>query len=439
MKDQLLFGAAKNCITPDTKYFNHLFDLGKTKFSSVQDELFVRCMYFENKDNKALLVSFDLDKAPYSVEWVDELVVLSGVPKVNILYIGIHAHTVPVTGFRPFEPYHDVLKEPREVQQTFRKYEAFVKERLFKTVKEAQETKTPVKIGFGVSECYMNMNRICGFTGKDKDGSPLKICCEMLNGRRPVNHNVYVVKIESLDKKPLGFFVNYAIHGTVMFKCETEDGTTVVSGDIGGNVSHGIEQEYPGAVAIWSSGAAGDVNPVLRSDFSFFDQGGGDIKRGNTKSIKTSKVFLDCITGYHLAAIRTALEGMDYMSDNSVIGAAEDFSLTPSRREGDTPYKIRLHLIRIGEVAIMGVNGELYTSHGLKIQEASPMKNTIVVNHDSSLVLDNPAYIYDDETIAWWENAGKCTIPGRTDFRGTAGTIEESLVKAAKRLFEQIL
>jgi hypothetical protein len=67
------------------------------------------------------------------------------------------------------------------------------------------------------------------------------------------------------------------------------------------------------------------------------------------------------------------------------------------------------------------------------------VKNTIVVNHDSSLVLDNPAYVYDDETIAWWENAGKCTIPGRTDFRGTAGTIEESLVKTTKRLFEHIL
>jgi hypothetical protein len=102
-------------------------------------------------------------------------------------------------------------------------------------------------------------------------------------------------------------------------------------------------------------------------------------------------------------------------------------------------YKIRLHLIRIGETAIIGVNGELYTSHGLKIQEASPMKNTIVVNHDSSLVMDNPAYIYDDETIRWWENADKCTIPGRTDFRGIAGTIEESLVNHTRNMFEKIL
>lgn len=138
MANHLLFGAAKSLITPDPKDFDHLFDLAEHKFSRIHDELYVRCMYFENGENKALLVSFDLDKAPYPVEWVREISMTSGVPEVNILYIGIHTHSVPVTGYRPFEPYHDVSKKPKEVRRTFAKYEAFVRERLLETVKAAQ-------------------------------------------------------------------------------------------------------------------------------------------------------------------------------------------------------------------------------------------------------------------------------------------------------------
>jgi hypothetical protein len=163
----------------------------------------------------------------------------------------------------------------------------------------------------------------------------------------------------------------------------------------------------------------------------------GGTKNGKVKNIEDSELMLDFITGNHLAVVRDVIDGINANSDDSTIAALEDFSLTPSRKEGDEPYKIRLHLIRIGELAIMGINGELYTALGLKIQEASPLENTIVVNHDASLVMDNPAYIFDDETISLWESAGRVAIPGR-NFRGKAGTIERSLVEHTKSMFDKI-
>jgi hypothetical protein len=383
-------------------------------------------------------VSFDLDKAPYPVEWVKEISELSGVPEVNILYIGIHAHSVPVTGYRPFEPYHDVSKKTVEVQQTFRKYEAFVKDRLLKTVKAAKASKKPAKIGYGTGECFININRIQEYRVKAPDDSVKVICGEGINGKRPVNHSVYVVKIEDLEGKPLGFFINYAVHGTVMFGSDAGNGTTVISGDIGGNISQAVEKEFPGSITVWSSGAAGDINPILRTELSYPDPATGGSKRVKIKNIDDSSLMLDYLVGNHLAVVREVIAGINHTEEDSTIAAIENFSITPSRKEREAPYKIRMHLIRIGETAIMGINGELYTSHGLKIQEASPLKNTIVVNHDSSLVMDNPAYIFDDETIRLWESADEIAIPGR-NFTGQAGIIEQSLVEHTKRMFNAIL
>jgi hypothetical protein len=295
-------------------------------------------------------------------------------------------------------------------------------------------------MGCGTGECSININRIQRYAVKRPSGtagSGEVICGEGINGKRPVNHTVYVVKIEDLEGKPLGFLINYAVHGVVMFGSDTGDGTTAVSGDIGGNVSQGIEADFPGSVAIWSSGAAGDVNPILRTELAYPDPVTGGVKNGKVKNIEGSELMLDFITGNHLAVVRDVIDGISAGSDGSTIAALEDFSLTPSRKEGDEPYKIRLHLIRIGDLAIMGINGELYTALGLKIQEASPLKNTIVVNHDASLVMDNPGYIFDDETIRFWESADRVTIPGR-NFRGKAGTIEHSLVEHTKSMFDKI-
>jgi hypothetical protein len=340
MTNQLFFGVAKALITPDKEILPLLFDLGVKKFSRIHDDLYVRCMYFDNGEDKAMFVSFDLDKAPYPDEWVKELSVLTGIPMVSILYIGIHAHSVPVTGFRPFEPYHDVSKKPLEIQKIFRDYEGFIKQRLFETALKSMESKTPAKVGYGTSECFLNINRILGYGIKNEDGSITKICCETPNGNRPVNHTVYVVKIEDPKGKALGFFINYAIHGVVMFNSDTGDGTTVISGDIGGNVSRSMEESFPESVAMWSSGAAGDINPLLRTHLSYPDPVNNELRNVKIKIVDDSELLLSFIVGHHVSAVKSAINGINHLSGNYKIYAAEEYSLTPSRKEGDKPYNL---------------------------------------------------------------------------------------------------
>jgi hypothetical protein len=438
MSQHLLCGAAKNSITPDENLLPYLFGLMDIKYSRVHDELYVRVIYLENGDGKALLVSYDLDKAPYPDEWVVELSEITGVAQENILYAAIHTHSAPITGYRPFEPKSDVTKKDLEVQKAVKKYEAFVKECLLETAKAALASKRSAKIGYGMEDCFININRVVQYTSKNEDGLVLQECGQGANGNRPVDHAVYVLKIVDLEGKPIGFFINYAVHCVVMFRNDTGNGTSVISGDIGGNVSQRIEAETPGSIAIWSSGVAGDVNPVMMTQILYADPKTGEMKESLIKYFNNSSILLDAMVGHHLTVIRKVICKINCDQEDPKIAASVEWSLTPTRGEESGPYKIRMHLIIIGEMAIMGINGELYSSHGFKIKEASPLKNTVIVNHDSSLLQENPGYILDDETIYFCEVAGKISIPGR-NFRGRPRTIAESLMNHTRSMFAGLL
>ena len=68
MKKQLFCGASKKLITPREDLLPYMMGLGGATFGKIQDELYVRVIAFSNGINQAMLVSFDLDKAPYPEE-----------------------------------------------------------------------------------------------------------------------------------------------------------------------------------------------------------------------------------------------------------------------------------------------------------------------------------------------------------------------------------
>ncbi len=89
-----------------------------------------------------------------------------------------------------------------------------------------------------------------------------------------------MLKFESLSGKPIALLINYAVHGVVMGPNNLQ-----VSGDLPGAASRFVEQYYQGdiptrsdggwdlqlkpqektdgVVALWTSGAAGDQNPIV--------------------------------------------------------------------------------------------------------------------------------------------------------------------------------
>lgn len=443
MSEQLYCGAGKEKITPSVDQLPNMHGLARQLFADILDDLYVRVILLKSGEDSVMIVSFDLDKAPYPGEFTEELSRISGVPQENILFFGIHTHTVPVIGYRPFEPMHDITKRPAEEQRVVKIYEEFVRKQMLKAATAAIENLRPARMGYGHGNSYINANRCCDYHMEGPDGRQLTIFETSACAGGPVSRDAFVMRIEDLQGKPIAFFMNYAVHCVVMFLNDRGDGKSCISSDLGGNVSVNIEKKFPGTVAVWSSGAAGDINPVLSTQGAYPDPVTGEPVMGPLRNLSVSREFLKRMTGRHLADLMNIIRDIDCREERVRLGAIVDYVQVPASDEvlekedceiSQTPYRVRMHLVRIGDVALMGINGELYTSLGEAIKEASPLKNTVIINHDASLMLDNPGYILDDATVERCRKADILRIP-HNGFRALPGYLENELRKKTTDMF----
>ena len=96
----------------------------------------------------------------------------------------------------------------------------------------------------------------------------------------------------------------------------------------------------------------------------------------------------------------------------------------------DTPYEVRMHLLKIGDLALIGASGELYSSLGTALKAASDAGETVIINHDCSLMVPS-GYIFDDETL---ERDIRHSLPGRKSCFMARGYIRPALEESCRRL-----
>ena len=65
-----------------------------------------------------------------------------------------------------------------------------------------------------------------------------------------------MIKIESLSGQLIAVYMNYAMHANSLFL------NAMVSGDFPGEAQRYLERTYDKSIALWTSGAAGDQNPL---------------------------------------------------------------------------------------------------------------------------------------------------------------------------------
>jgi hypothetical protein len=219
----------------------------------------------------------------------------------------------------------------------------------------------------------------------------------------PSDKTVSVLKFEDASGKPIAFFVNYAVHGVVMGPDNLE-----ITGDLPGATSRFVEHYYAGkrprarsdagarlrqrpedvsgdVVALWTSGPAGDQNPIVLatgSDFSLVDSLGqilGEEVVRVAAGIKTSPE----------ARLRGAQKWVTCPG-----GRLEPEPGVPNRfkQQEAAPVEIHLGLLRIGDVALAGVSGEVLTRIHERLKKQSPIEHTIMVTHANGAV----GYIPDD-------------------------------------------
>ena len=428
---RLMCGRARRNITPEEKDLFGLCGLMGIPYNGIIDELYLRVIALENDGEKLLLISFDLDKAPNPKAWLKLISERTGISEDRILYLAIHTHCAPLTTVRSGE--RDWVRERRG---NMNRYEEMVLEKLMEAVDEALMNMQEAEIGFADAQSYINVHRNAVFESMNENGRMEKYLHEGMNMAAEIDHTVSVIRINDKDHQPLAFFINYPVHCCVMFRNDYDgQGNMGISSDIGGNVSAALEEAYPGAVAMWSSGAAGNIDPLMMSDFTYPDFDGCP-KTEQIRDWKSLKVLLNTQVGLHCRDIKKAISSVEHYDEKISLKGKIRWISVPSRKEDEV--KIRLQLVSLGETEILGIGGELYNTYARELEKEKEHAHLLFVNHCASMIAD-ANYILDDETLQIVDNA--MTMPNAFPGSRTGyvyGTVLQPLAEGYHKLSQEI-
>ena len=162
----------------------------------------------------------------------------SGIAIANIRASATHTHSGPV-------PYKSWIEKGFEmVEPWFQDLYRWCIE----AAREALDNLQPVVVRSGRGECFINSNRRCAtekgerFLGVNPDG--------------PCDHEVGVVKLDSISGETVATIVNFACHATIM-----GPPNRLVTPDYPGAMKRVVEQAL-GGKCLFLQGAAGDQGPV---------------------------------------------------------------------------------------------------------------------------------------------------------------------------------
>lgn len=385
-------GAAKIDMTPSK-------DALPKGYFNIRDKLYCRAIVIKNATTSAALVS--VDKGMISNEsydkWTKEIEKETGIPALNIFISASHTHSAPFgnTGC------DDIA--------------------LIEAVKQAQSNLQPARVSFKKGLCYLNINR-------DVIDPVTRLWMQGPNYEGPSDKTVAVVTFESVSGDPIAVYYNYAMHANIMFMGGS------ISAGWPGETSKYVEEYYDNKlVALFSSGAAGDQNPIsirpmkdvaskktdallasgkakeLGEAIMMAGRGESDVKIDKKYLARQAQmiVSLGQILGEEILRVmelpqRTESAISISTSQNTVTCPGR--TRTNTGREGapgtyieGAPVNIKLSLLRIGNIAICGVNAEVYNIIAQKLISESPLTNTIFASITNGAA--NSGYIPSDDAF----------------------------------------
>ena len=386
----LRVGAARVDITPAADAALPMAGYGgRTEgFRGIHDHLFVRAIVLDDGASQAALVAWESLFVPDPI-WAEtsrRIAAETGIPPERLMLSAVHDHgapTLPSTNATPAQLAYITTIENSAVE----------------AVRKAKSQLQAARFGVGATTASVNINR--------REFSAGRGWWLGFNEHGPSDKTVTVVRFEDLTGKPIALWINYGVHAVVMGPENYQ-----VTGDLAGATSRFVEQHFlgndrprsdagmrvrlkpeervtgDGVVALWTSGAAGDQNPVSTAsgeDFTLVDA-------------------LGKLLGE--AVLRAAAE-VKTMADVSIRGAQKVVTCPGRRVEpGPTPraeYKftdadpvsIRLTLLTMNDVALAGVSGEVFTLIAQRLARESRLKPTIMVTHTNG----SSGYIPNDDAF----------------------------------------
>ena len=383
-------GAAKVDVTPDAG------SLPKNS-QGILDRLYARAIVLESGTVSAALITVDAGSVPDNV-WqpvTEQLQKEFGISPANVMLTATHTHSA---GGRSTD------------------YVA----KIVESVRQARRKLAPARVGYGTGVSHINVNRniIDRTTNRWWEGP---------NYEGASDKTVAVLKFETLTGQPIAVYYNYAVHAVLAGQLDQ------VSGDIPGAASRYIEDSLEhDAVAVWSSGAAGDQNPIyFQQTYELRDirikeyaargidisnampPGGEGLDRKNPRVAKLMDQQRQMVLsmGQFLGEeVLYVVRSTERTEPSVSLAGVTTTVQCPGRERIDkgragfegtykdgNPVEIRLGVLRIGDVVIGAVNGEVFSPIAQRLKRESPYKATMMATLTNGSA--RSGYIPDDASF----------------------------------------
>jgi len=359
-------------------------------FKAIHDNIYARAIVLDDGTTQAAIVAWELIFVPSKVweELSQRIRREAGIRPENLLVAAVHDHGAPslAGGSTPASPATEA-------------YTKKVEDAAVQAVLEAKAHLQPARFGLATGTASVNVNRRELTTdrgwwlGHNENG--------------PSDKTLAVLRFEDLSGKPIAFLLNYAVHAVVMGPSNYQ-----ITGDLAGAASRFVEQFYSGKlqprsdggdrlrlrpqekvggdgpVVLFTSGAAGDQNPVAMAS-------GEDFTLVNA-------------LGQILGEQAVRVDGNIKTNPQARLWGMQQVVTCPGRRvdEGPRPrtqytfsdadpVPIRLGLLMLDNVALAGVSGEVLTMISQRLKRESPYSQTLMITHangSSGYIPDDAAY-----------------------------------------------
>jgi hypothetical protein len=331
---------------------------GRTNLSTgVHDPLSARAVAFEHNGKRLVLVSSDIIGYYKTVDHMRSAILDACKLKPEELVLtAIHTHAAPTPSLEP-EKTH-----PNNVE-----YTKTLCAQLIKAVSEALAGLKPARVGVGIGASPVGVNR-----RERMPDNTIRL------GRNPVgstDKDVQVLQIrERTGEKPLAVLFAYATHSTSL-----GSKNLVISGDVHGLAEQFVEKHL-GITAPGFAGASGDIDPWFRVL--------PEIKADN--GWIPEPVLLGTMLGEEV--VHTSNKIRDFKQDGPVNSTLKTIEL-PGKTN---TVSMTLTVARVGNVAFVGLGGEVFHEIGRAIKKASPFSHTFVITHCN----DGAGYLVVKEAYA---------------------------------------
>jgi len=415
-------GAARVDITPSQS------ELPKNS-RGILDRLYARAIVLETGVSTAALITIDAGAVPDAL-WQAVTAQIEKdlkIPAASVLLTATHTHSA------------GGQRGPDYVQK------------IVESVRLAQQRLTPARMGYGTGLSYINVNRqiIDPKTNRWWEGP---------NREGPSDKTVAVLAFERPSGEPIAVYYNYAVHAVIAGQLDQ------VSADIPGASSRYIEDSFDDTVvALWSSGAAGDQNPIyyqqtydLREirtkDYATrgidisnaMPPGGEGLDRNNptvARLMNQQRQMVLSMGQFLGEEVLHVMRGIGRKDTAVPLSGRFSTISCPGRERTNQgragfegtykeagPVEIRLGLLQIGEVMIGAVNAEVFNPIAQRLKRESPYKATMMATLTNGAA--RSGYIPDDASY------GKQTFEVLSS-RLQPGCAESAIVNGILSLIER--